>query len=269
MEKYNKTLVIGDAHDDPRFNQERFCALGNFIVANQPDNIVQIGDWANLDSISFHDRKTPLLREGRRLADDLRSADDAYIMMMEPTYKYNNKRGIVRKKKYQPNGYWLLGNHEQRTTRYVAEVPELSGFIPEGALVNLDPWWKVVPYKDRCWIQGCAFTHAPINPNSGQPFAGRYVTRRALDYTANTIVFGHCHVRQIDSIQRVEEGSSLGRRIDSVCVGCYLDYTPGYVRGVRGALNWWSGLTIIHHEDNEGRIDVETISIDRVKREYL
>ena len=271
--KFKTTLVIGDAHDDPNFQQNRFDALGNFIVANQPDNIVQIGDWANLDSISFHYRNAPLLKEGRRLADDINSANIAYTRMMTPLSDYNNKRGKFKKSKYSPNLYWLTGNHEDRTSRYVKEIPELAGFLPEGTIVDLDTIdipneWKVVHYKDYCSIEGCMFTHAPINPATGRPFGGRYVTRRALENTNDTIVFGHSHVRQIESIKRLDGTKTGGKRTDSICVGAYFDYAPEYVRHVQSTLNWWYGLIILTHT-GPGEVDVESINITRIKREYL
>ena len=69
MRKYATTLVIPDAHDGPEYNKDRFEALGNFIVENKPDNIVQIGDFMNLDSINFFDNNKPLMKGFLDLGD--------------------------------------------------------------------------------------------------------------------------------------------------------------------------------------------------------
>ena len=125
MKKLETTLVIGDAHSEPGHHDKRFQALGNFIVDNKPDNIVQIGDFLSLDSINFFDNNNPLIKEGRRLKDDIDKGVKSYIAMMQPIYDLWDKQTRWKTKKYSPNLYWLLGNHEVRTYRYTQDKPEL------------------------------------------------------------------------------------------------------------------------------------------------
>ena len=53
MFKGHKVIVIGDAHDSPNIKQDRFKWIGKYIKAAKPDYIIQIGDWASFDSLSF------------------------------------------------------------------------------------------------------------------------------------------------------------------------------------------------------------------------
>jgi len=180
MRKYATTLVIPDAHDGPEHNKDRFEALGNFIVENKPDNIVQIGDFMNLDSINFFDTNKPLIKEGKRLKDDIDSGIEAYEKIMKPIRNLWKKQARWKTKKYNPNRHWLLGNHEVRTWRYTLDKPELSGFIPETDFVGAGKdKWNIVEYRQYVYIDGTAFTHAPMNRRVNQPISGEYVAKRA------------------------------------------------------------------------------------------
>ena len=264
------TLVIPDAHAHPEFSNERFTALGNFIVARQPDNIVQIGDFLDLDSICFQERSKPLLKEGKRLVDDIEAGRDAYERLMRPLRSLWKKQRRDKKALYKPGLYWCNGNHEDRAWRYVEEIPELAGFIPTNDFVGCqDDGWVMVPYGDACYIEGTMFTHVPVN-HVGRRVGGIYAVRRAAENSHNTVVFGHTHRREILSLNRASDEDPKGRRVDGITVGCYFDYDPAYVRreGAVPTLNWWSGLVLFHHT-GYSRVDPEFISVERVKAEYL
>jgi predicted phosphodiesterase len=265
--KYKTTLCIGDAHSDPRFDNIRFSALGNFIVDRAPDHIVQLGDWLNLDSINFFHKAKPLLKEGLRLKDDIEAGIDAYELTMEPIRAHNKKLGRSKKKKYEPKLYWFNGNHEERTIRYVQEHPVLEGFIPTEDLVGAEQdGWEVVPYKHYRYIEDVGFTHVPLHAG-GSPVSGKYICAKAAELSQHTVVFGHCHRRALHSLARVTRNTA-GYRVDSLSAGCFFDYDPEYVRDHRNVVGWWAGLIILHHIA-PGEIDIETIAMERVKDEYL
>ena len=60
MFKGHKVIVIGDAHDSPNIKQDRFKWIGKYIKAAKPDYIIQIGDWASFDSLSFFQKNETL-----------------------------------------------------------------------------------------------------------------------------------------------------------------------------------------------------------------
>ena len=267
--KYKRTLVIGDAHADPRFSNERFSALGNYIIATKPDNIVQIGDFGNLDSISFHNKGKPLISEGMRLSDDLASMQDAFNRIVHPMDEENKKLSSYKHKKYKPEVYWMEGNHEDRTWRYIQDKPELSGFVPTHDFVGAaEHGFKVIPYKDYVYIEGIGFTHAPLAPSHNVALSGKFICHRAAEGSQQSVVFGHVHHRSIHSVSRNTANSSGTTRIDSISCGCFFDYNPEYVRGNEGQLNWWRGLMMLTHIA-PGEVDIETIDIRRLKQDYL
>jgi hypothetical protein len=266
MPNQTRTLVIGDAHDSPGVNKDRFRALGNLITDIRPTNIVQIGDWGSYDSISFHNKGKPLLQEGARLADDIASAREAYALTFDPLKDEVYRQRKNRKRPYWPNVYWLEANHEYRIQRYLMENPVLIGMLPETDLVNASAdGATLVPWREYCYIDGVAFTHIPFAKRSSTPIGGEFVTKRAAEFHDTTIVFGHTHRLLLHDNARIRERSSP--LVHAINVGWFGDYIPEYVESEVN-MDWWSGLVLLHHT-NYGQVDVETISMARIKEKYL
>lgn len=262
-----KTLVIGDSHAAPGHDNGRFFALGNYIRDTLPENIVQIGDFGTYDSITSHTKGNLRVREGMRLSDDFEVAQDAYNTLMHPIRELWKHQAAHHRKRYTFNGWWFESNHEYRIKRFLDENPVLEGFIPEEDLVGATKdGWKLVPWKYSCSIDGVCFTHVPINDGNGQPISGKYVARRAAEMYQGTVVFGHTHRFLVESLARM--GDDDAHRVEGINVGWFGDYTPEYIEGHPGIANWWSGIVILHHT-NHGQVDIERISMDRLKCMYL
>lgn len=260
--------MLGDPHVDPDFHNDRFEWAGNLIVYNRPDHIVQMGDFGNLDSISFHDRGKPRLQEGKRLKDDLEAMQDAYDKLMAPLKEFNSRVSSLKKKKYNPRIFWLEGNHEERVRRFIDMEPAFEGFVPETDFVGagLDGA-TIVRYRNFCYINGVAFTHAVLAERANVPIGGKYVGARVCDAVQTSCVYGHHHHRQFHSITRINPATGKGTAVDSLCAGTYSDYYPDYMKDNALRSNWWSGAIVLYHTEF-GRFDYETISMERIKKEY-
>ena len=44
--------------DSPNIKQDRFKWIGQYIKQAEPDYIIQIGDWASFDSLSFFQKNS-------------------------------------------------------------------------------------------------------------------------------------------------------------------------------------------------------------------
>lgn len=264
MIKYPLSLVIGDAHAEPQHTNERFDALGNIIVERQPDNIINIGDWTTCDSVSNHDKHSLVIREGRRLSDDLAVGRDAYERAVRPMNILNKGRRAARKKQYSPKKLWFNANHEDRVWRYIQDKPELLGFIPHTDLLGVaEDGWDIVDYRDYRYLHGVGFTHIPMCKRINQPISGEYVTRRAADMEDQTVVFGHTHRLGVHENRR-----NGGQLVQAINVGWFGDFVPHYIKGNETKLDWWGGLVLLHHIA-PGMVDIETISMERLKKDYL
>ena len=264
-----RTLVIPDTHDDPEVDKRRYDAIGNFIIEQQPEHVVQIGDFMSLDSISFHNHGRPLIQEGRRLSHDLESGKIAYQRLMAPLYDEWGKARSKKKRKYKPHLVWVHGNHEDRVRRYVELQPVLDGMFKGPDLVGaVEDGWEFVDYKDYTNIHGTSFTHAPLQPRTGKPLGGQYVAARAAALAQSTIVFGHTHMRNIMAVARIDPNSPTGgRRVEGITVGCLLDHWPEYMAHNTSACDWWEGLTVLHHYE-EGKVDPLFISKEVLFKEW-
>lgn len=264
-----RTLVIPDSHDDPAVSKRRYEVLGNAIVSLRPDNIVQIGDFLSLDSVSFHNHGKPLLQEGRRLSEDIESGLEAYATMMQPLRKDWEYSRSIRKKKYTPKLFWLNGNHEDRVQRFIESQPILEGMVDGDDLVGASQdGWEVIPYRGYCSIGGTSFTHCPLNPATGKPLSGMYVCARAAVTSQHTVVFGHTHKRNVMAVTRNDPISPTGgHRVEGITVGCWLDHWPDYMAHNQRNCDWWEGLTVLHHYDY-GMVDPEFISKERAYRRW-
>jgi len=265
MDKYETTLVIGDAHsiaDDP--DQERFDILGDFIVTHRPDNIVQIGDFMTYDSISAHNASKRLSMEGQRLKKELQSGQQAYDLMMSHIDLHNEGLRKNKKALYKPNMFYLLGNHEDRAARYVEENPEMKGLVYFNNYFNPeDDGWVIVPYREHCEINGVLFTHIPMN-GANQPLSSVHLGRKVLEGYACSIVYGHTHYFACET-EGVKTTDGY-KKITSLNVGCYFDHKPEYARTSKGIRRWWSGLVKITHLNNEGDFDFQTYSLETLRK---
>src|SRR5690625_1430807 len=265
MRKYERTLVIPDSHsiaDDP--DQERFDILGEFIAEHQPDNVVQMGDFLTYDSISAHNASKRLSMEGQRLRKELDAAEEAYTRIMVPFRELN---GTLRKRKkalYNPNMFFLLGNHEDRAQRYVEENPEMKGMVYFNNYFNPEKdGWVIVPYREHCEVNGVLFTHIPMAGNN-QPMSSVHLARKVLADYSCSIVYGHTHYFACESegIKTVDGY----KRITALNVGCYFDHKPEYARTSKGIRRWWSGLTMLTHLNDEGDFDIQTYSLESLRK---
>ena len=265
MMVYRRILCIGDAHADPhQGTPERFVALSNFIEAERPESIVQMGDWCNYDSVSFHNHGRPLLREGKRLADDLAAAQEAYQLTMAGVHEQNARARAMKVRQYAPELVWLQANHEARVRNYIVQQPVLEGMIDTDDIVGAaKDGWKMVPYHRRYLINGVSFTHIPINKHDARPLSGKYINHKVFDLYQGSVVFGHTHRLTLATSRKVGDD----RVHYSINVGWYGDYVPDYITNPEN-LDWWSGLVMLHCSDG-GIEEIRTISMDHIKKHYL
>ena len=259
----NTTLVIGDPHAGPEdTDKHRFDALGEFIVERQPEHIVQIGDFMTYDSISSHNTRKRLTMEGQRLVEELRAGLECYDRMMDPIRRLNTSRARNRKAQYRPVLSWVEGNHEDRALRYAEEHPEMYGMVDYKTTIPVvEDGWDVVPYRDHVQYAGVLFTHVPMSGRN-QPIGSKHAVKNVIKDYDCPIVYGHSHklAYECDGV-RSPNGS---RRLTALNAGCYFTDVPDYAAGSQGPLDWWAGVCLLHHLNDEGDYDLETVHISRI-----
>ncbi len=250
-----KILIIPDAHARPDHNNDRFDALGNFIVDKNPDIVISIGDWADMGSLCSYD-KGHRVSEGRRYQDDIDSSIDALDRTMNIVNRYYRKRKTRR-----PEFYITLGNHENRINRSANEQPELYGKLSINDLRFEDYGWNVVPFLVPLVKQNIVFQHYLTSGAMGKPVGGVNHARTLVLKGLQSVVVGHSHERDFWETVRAD-----GQRMFGLVVGCFDD--GDHHDAATTQHRWWSGLVMLH-EAEDGAAEPAFFSMNYLKRKYL
>lgn len=249
-----KILVIPDSHARPEQHNDRFTALGNFIVDKRPDIVISIGDWADMASLCHYD-KGQREAEGRRYQEDVDCAQDALDKTMAPVLAAYRKS----RRKF-PEFHITLGNHEARINRATNMDPALHGKLSVDDLGFKKRGWTVHPFLQPLVKEGILFQHYFTSGILGKPIGGVNHARTLVLKNYQSSVCGHSHARDY-----WEDVRGDGQRIAGLVVGCYDEGEHHYTTEQR---RWWSGLVMLH-ECRSGQFEHAWFSIDYVKRKYM
>ena len=262
-----KLLIIPDPHANPDYDNDRFKALGKFIMHEKPEVIVCLGDMADLPSLSSYDRGTKGF-EGRRYRKDVEATHEAQVLLFWPMAKYNERQRKNGKKQYRPDLYMCLGNHDDRINRAVNSQAELEGTIGIEDLHYEDfgpgMGWKVIPFKECLTIQGITFSHYFTTGVSGRPISSVHLGHTLISKLHCSAVQGHSHL-----YNHAEHTRPDGQKIFGVSAGCYShpDYSESWCKDTEH--QWWRGVVILDGLDGEGYYDaVRAITQRKILKEF-
>jgi len=180
--KGHRIIVIGDAHDSPHIKQDRFEWIGRYIKSVKPDYIIQIGDWASFDSLSFFQKNHT---QAGKLKDAFMVDIESLRSSIDLLDKYIDNDRIPR--------HVTFGNHEQRVYKFEENIPEIAGMMKKELHDSFDKRnWKRSQYGEFKIIGGVSFTHCPLNI-MGKEYGGKNCEVQIANDAANDIVFGHTH----------------------------------------------------------------------------
>jgi len=195
-----KIVAIGDTHAHPDYDLKRFAALGQFCAEEQPDVIVQIGDWS--DMVSFNTHGSRLEHEGVRWKDDIQVTQDSLSAFMRP---------ITRRKKKMPHRIVTLGNHEHRVNRWLSENPKSLGHVGIEMLGFERHGFQVFPFGREAEVAGFDFVHH-LGSSTGRAAAIGSPSNGVKSVGKSTVV-GHTHIAQhipVPYKDRTVHGIDLG-----------------------------------------------------------
>lgn len=178
-----RILAIGDAHDDPRIDKDRFVWIGRHIAATQPDYAVQIGDFATLDSLNSHIPNDSLRAKTKNpFLDDMASFNEALGAIAAESKGAKTRLHVT------------LGNHERRAWLYEDSHPEVAGHLTGELTAILDKHgWAWREYGEWLFLDGVGFSHAALN-SLGKTYGGKTAEQRMANDALFDMVVGHSHV---------------------------------------------------------------------------
>lgn len=256
-----KILPIGDSHSKPGVSNERYKWLGRFIVDHQPDVIVEMGDWYDMESLSSYDRGKKSF-EGRRYKNDIECGNKALELLELEIDRYNQTRKDRKIAQYRPIKKKLQGNHEERILRAVELHAELEGAIGYKDFSFADHGWETHDYMKAVFIENIAFSHCIGSGIENRPIGGEKAALTLLQKKFMSAVVGHSHVRDF-----AEKTAENGRKLCGLVAGCYLG--EGQYEAYAGVANllWWKGLVMME-DVKDGMFDPHFYGMSRIKATY-
>ena len=256
-----KHLVIGDGHAQPDVSNERFDWLGELILEERPDVVIDIGDMASVDSLCSYDKGTRSF-EGRRLAGDFEVTRDARARIGKPLEKFNKTYYKKHKKKqYKPRLVGIVGNHENRVNKMLEHNPEWEGTFSVDDFGYSQYGWEERPFLEMVNVDGIYYSHYFTSGVMGRAIGGLNVGRKIVLKLHTSGTQGHGH-----QYSHHTEVTVTGQRIHGCMAGCYFDHHMGYAGQANAEFR--PGILIKDNVDGLGDYDERWVSIDEMKRKY-
>ncbi len=248
-------IVIPDCQVRPGDSLNYLYWIGKYIAEKKPDVIVQIGDFADMESLSSYDVGKKSF-EGRSYAADIAAAKEAMDYLMIPIIKERVRLEINKKKQWNPKMVLTLGNHEHRISRAVENDRKLEGLI---SLTDLkyEIYWEVFPFLQPVVIEGICFSHYLCSGVMGRPIT---TARMLLTKKHMSCIVGHQQGRDVAYSHRGD-----GRQITSIIAGSCYEHNESFLNHQTN--EHWRGIVVLN-EVVEGTFDECFVSLNYLKKKY-
>ena len=250
----SKTIVVlPDQHAEPAHNNDRADWMGALIADVKPDIVVNIGDAADIASLSTH--------------SDVNFGNYEQDISVHLNFQERLWAPMRKAKRKQPRRVFCEGNHEYRITRAIQARPELSGDVYGLSFKDLDLsryYHNIVRYENDTPgiinIEGVDFAHYFISGVMGRPTGGVNHARSNLMKNLNSCVQGHSHLFDYSEIT-----NASGKTLQGVVCGVGSEQAPEWA-GNRAKL-WRPGVLILRGVE-DGNFGMQWINMKELMNEY-
>ena len=243
-------MVIPDLQVKPHVPIDHLHWIANYAIDKRPDVIVQIGDWADMPSLSLYD-KGKRCYEGRRYVKDIDAANDSLDLFEKTIEDYNRTHP---EDPYNPRKVITLGNHEHRISRATDMDAALDGKLTLRDLQFVDRGWETHDFLEVVEIDGIQYSHYFISGAMGRPVSSAAALVKARGGSATM-----GHVQRMDVSYHPQT-----QQIGLMCGTCYL-HDEDYL-GPQG--NSAPRQIILKHEVEDGRYDLMAVSLNFLRKRY-
>jgi hypothetical protein len=242
-----RLTVIGDCHIAPGQDLSRFSWFARHVAATKPDRVIQIGDLADLHSVSGHEKPGSAQQK----------AKPAFQQDMEAT-----EEALALYRKEMPDGpplHITEGNHEDRLDRWDSQVAETSGVL-RNQWNDLMARYNVrqTPYRGYLFIGSVGFTHIPMTLME-RPYNGKTLNPLANDLTMSCVM-GHSHRHAFLNVGKI----GPQQRIEILNVGCAAPHGwfPDYNVSEQGGYSWGIVDLTIHGGHIVGHTFIDMLTLE-------
>ena len=251
-----RILVIPDCQVKEGVPLEHLTWAGNAIVDYRPDVVVNIGDFADMPSLSTHDKAGSKYFEGLRYKADVEVTKDAMARLLAPLKAEQDRLKRNKEKLYKPRMVMLLGNHEHRINRAINNSPVLEGLISTKDL-GYEKDWEVHSFLEPVFINGVGFSHYFPTGAMGRPASSAATIISKLHMSC---IAGHQQGKQVAYGKRAD-----GTSVCAIIAGSFYLHDEGYMDKLSN--RHWRGLVMLH-EVKDGSFDESFLSMDYLRRKY-
>jgi hypothetical protein len=246
--------VIPDVQAKPGNNFKFLERVGHYLADKKPDVIVQIGDFADMESLSSYDKGKKSF-EGRSYTRDIEAANEAMDALVGPMLDEMLRLKKNKEKQWRPRFILTLGNHEERINRAIEEDRKLDGLISVSDLPYAG--WEVHPFLEPVEIDGVFYCHYFPTGVLGRPA----VTASAMVSKLHaSCVAGHQQGKQVAYGKRPD-----GSMITCIMAGSCYEHTESYLDYQSN--KHWRGIIMLH-EVNKGTFDEMFVSLGYLEKKY-
>lgn len=221
MKPNRNVLVIPDIHF-PFEDRQTLTAIEQ-VMADRPWNeIVQIGDFMDLNCISTHNIHKLKSIEGQTLAHDFDVANEAL----------DRWQRLAKKAKITI----LEGNHDERMLRYIDANPQLAGTMEVPRLLSLKK--RGIQWVPN-WSTGAVHQIGNANFTHGQ-YTNEHHAKKHVSRFGVNVFYGHTHDIQAYSLVLLGEDKTIVGQ----SLGCVCRYDQTYLQG--SPTNWQQAFATFH-----------------------
>lgn len=247
-------ILLPDQHAVSYHNHDRADWAAKLIVDIRPDVVINMGDAADLESLSSYDKGKRSFH-GKSYRKDL----DAHLEFQERLWE-----PVKKTKKKLPWSVFLEGNHEHRIEKALDLSPEMTGMIGFDDF-EFDRYYdEIVRYDGGLpgiyKSDGILFSHFFPTGISGRPIGGERPAHMLLAKNGISSVAAHSHTLDFATRRTVADGY-----LNALVVGCYQDFINPWAGSI--GKFWQAGIPVLRNVE-DGRFDFQWISIESLKKEY-
>ena len=250
-----KICVIPDCQVKHGVPLDHLEWASDYIADKRPDEIICIGDFADMESLSSYDKGKKSF-EGRSYHRDISVARYGLSLLCGT---YQKLRSINLP--YNPRQVFLLGNHEDRILRAIEEDRVLEGTIHQDDLGYAEYGFDVRPYLSVYTSRGINFSHYFSSGVLGRPVSS---ARALLTKKHSSAIMGHVQKRDI-----AYDYTADGKQITGIFVGTFYQHDEAYLNPQTN--KHWRGIWMLHN-CVDGEFDEMPVSLqylkDRFERKY-
>lgn len=247
-------LIIPDIQAKPGQKLRHMRWLAKFIIAKQPDCIIQLGDLWDIPSLSSYDigKKSA---EGKRLHLDVDIGMKAVHILEE---------AILSIKGYNPKKIFTEGNHEYRIRRYENDHPPLSGSLFNPVDYMADLGWDAHPFLAVTVWGGISFSHFFPRTSKGTTSAasqrnGPASAMAMVKANMTSCIGGHKQGLDV-YIHNLQD-----HRVRGIIAGSFYEHNEGYHSPQGNA--YWRGVLMLNNV-RAGDYDLTEVSLDYLRKKY-